>query len=274
MAAGFYVYEHRRADSGEVFYVGKGSGARVRCKQGRNPFWVRVAEKHGYETRVVVTTDDEELAFLAEMELIDKHRRMGIRLTNMTDGGEGISGHKFSEESIAARAASQRGQKRPGVSEKLRGRTKSEAHRKKLSESKKGVPASLEAREAMSKARKGRPSSMLGKKHTDEAKAKISAAVSGENNPFFGKTHSPEVMALIMAANVGRKESDETRARKSAARLGTKNPRYGVPIPEEQKARQIATLKARPRVTCPHCGKVMDESNAKRWHLDNCRSRP
>lgn len=27
-------------------------------------------------------------------------------------------------------------------------------------------------------------------------------------------------------------------------------------------------------VTCPHCGKTCDASNAKRWHLDNCQSLP
>ena len=56
-SAGFYVYEHLRADTGEVFYVGKGSGHRARCRQGRNPYWRAVANKHGYVTREPDPTD-------------------------------------------------------------------------------------------------------------------------------------------------------------------------------------------------------------------------
>lgn len=272
-SAGFYVYEHLRADTGEVFYVGKGSGHRARCRQGRNPYWRAVANKHGYVTRIVMSADDEDLAFLAEMELIDKHRRMGAILTNLTDGGEGMSGFKMPPDVIERRAAKLRGRKRPDISARLSGVPKSDEHRRKLSEAKKGVPASDAARSALSMAMKGRASSMLGRRHKEESKAKISAAISGEKNPFFGKAHTEEAIEKIRAANIGRKDSDETRLKKSVARKCEKNPRFGVVIPDEQKARQIAALKARPRVTCHHCGKIMDESNAKRWHMDNCRER-
>lgn len=272
-SAGFYVYEHLRADTGEVFYVGKGSGHRARCRQGRNPYWRAVANKHGYVTRIVMSADDEDLAFLAEMELIDKHRRMGVRLTNLTDGGEGMSGFKMPPDAIERRAAKQKGQKRPSVSALLSGVPKSAEHRRKLSESRRGVRASDAAKAALSRASKGRPSSMRGKKHSEEAKAKISAAISGENNPFFGKTHTAEAIEKIRAANIGRKESDETRRRKSEAHKGEKSSSWGRKIPDEQKARQIASLKARPRVTCQYCGKTMDEANAKRWHIENCRER-
>lgn len=269
----FYVYEHTRNDTGAVFYVGKGSERRAWVRQGRNNWWRRIADKSGYQVRIVVPGIEEELAHMAEMERIDQLRRIGVQLCNLTDGGEGMSGYKAPPEVIERRSAKQRGQKRLSVSEKLRGRAKTEEHRKKLAEARRGKKASQAAREAMSRARKGQVSSMKGKRHSEETKAKISAAVSGENAPFLGRSHTPETIERIRLANLGRKESAETRAKKSAARIGDKNPRFGVTIPEDQKLRQIASLKARPRVTCPHCNKTMDESNAKRWHMDNCRSK-
>ena len=262
MAAGsmmFYVYEHSRLDTGACFYVGKGSNARCKSRAGRNTWWRSIVAKHGFEYKIRLTTDSEELAFLAEQELIDQHRKLGHTLVNMTDGGEGMSGHKKSPESLKK------------LSEKLRGKPKSEAHRKALSKAKTGTRASDETRRKLSLASKGRVSSMLGKTHKPESKRKISAAIKGDKNPFFGKTHTPEAMAKMLAANVGRIDSDETRAKKSLARLGDKNPRYGVSLSQDQIERQRASLMARPKVTCPHCAMVLDESNAKRWHFDNCK---
>lgn len=89
MEACFYVYEHIRHDTGAVFYVGKGKGERAWDEQKRNPYWRRVVSRHGYDARIVVAGLDEELALLAEVELIDKQTRLGARLTNLTAGGEG-----------------------------------------------------------------------------------------------------------------------------------------------------------------------------------------
>lgn len=89
--SGFYVYAHHRNDSGAPFYVGKGSGKRAWTikSSGRNMHWKRIVAKHGRTVRVVAEGLDEELALLAEVELIDKLRRTGADLVNKTDGGEG-----------------------------------------------------------------------------------------------------------------------------------------------------------------------------------------
>jgi hypothetical protein len=274
MSAGsmmFYVYEHLRLDTGACFYVGKGSNGRCKTHAGRNSWWRSIVAKHGFEYKIRLTTESEELAFLAEQELIDQHRKLGHTLVNMTDGGEGMSGYKMPPEIVEKRAAKLRGVKRPDISARMKGMPKSEAHRKALSKAKTGTRASDETRRKLSLASKGRVSSMLGKTHKPESKRKISEAIKGDKNPFFGKTHTPEVMAKIMAANVGRTDSDETRAKKSLARLADKNPRYGVSLSQDQIERQRASLMARPKVTCPHCALVLDESNAKRWHFDNCK---
>jgi hypothetical protein len=267
----FYVYEHLRQDTNAVFYVGKGSGARCSTSQGRNGWWQGIAKKHGYTARIRLTVASEELAYLAEQELIDQYRRLGCQLVNMTDGGEGMTGHKMAPEVVERRAAKQRGIARPQTSAKMKGKQKSEEHRRNLSLAKKGTKASEAVKQKMSESRKGRPSHMLGKTHLQETKIKIAEALKGEKNHFFGKTHSPEAIAKIIAANVGRKDSEATRLKKSVAHTGSNNPRYNVKLSQEQIDRQRATLMSRPKVTCPHCQKTLDESNAKRWHFDNCK---
>lgn len=136
-----------------------------------------VAKAGGYESQIVVRTDDEELALLAEVEQIAKLRSLGVKLTNLTDGGEGMSGFKWDAEILARRADAQRGQVRPTVSAKLKGVPKSAEHRANLAAAKRGVPASEATKAKMSAVRKGRPSTMLGKNHTPEAKAKITASL-------------------------------------------------------------------------------------------------
>jgi hypothetical protein len=178
MAAEFYVYEHKRLDSGIVFYVGKGSGDRCKSKQGRNKHWWNIVEKVGYEISMLRLNLDEELSFLVEGERIDQLRRLGYSLCNVTDGGGGMSGFKMPLEVIEKRANSQRGQKRPTVSAKLKGRPKSLEHRQKLALARLGTKASEATKLKMSETRKGRPSTMLGKKHSEETKKKIRDSVT------------------------------------------------------------------------------------------------
>lgn len=88
----FYVYIHTRLDNGKVFYVGKGSGYRAFDKSGRNIYWNRVANKAGWVTSIVQDNMKEEDSYLLEMWLIAKFRHNGVRLCNITDGGEGGQG--------------------------------------------------------------------------------------------------------------------------------------------------------------------------------------
>jgi hypothetical protein len=94
----FYVYEHIRLDTNAVFYVGKGRGRRCFEAKRRNQHWKRiVAKAGGFDVRVVVDKIDEELAFLAEQELIAKLKLQGASLANLTDGGEGVSGYRHTD---------------------------------------------------------------------------------------------------------------------------------------------------------------------------------
>lgn len=86
----YYVYQHIRMDTQSPFYIGKGKGDRAASRHSRNPHWRNIARKHGVSVEIVASGLDEELAFLAEVELIDKYRRLGRDLCNMTEGGDGV----------------------------------------------------------------------------------------------------------------------------------------------------------------------------------------
>lgn len=193
----FYVYEHMRNDTGEIFYVGKGTGHRatVASKFHRNDHWLRiVAKAGGFSARKVVDGLCEELALFIECELIDKYRQMSVKLCNMTDGGDGTSGYVKSEEW------------RRKVGDAHRGKTISAETRAKISASIKasGYIHSQEVREKISNAHKGHKRA-LGYKHTDEWKAAQSERSKG-NKYSLGKKKSEESKQRMSAIMSGRKQ--------------------------------------------------------------------
>lgn len=109
----YYVYEHLKPNTSIPFYVGKGKKNRAYSKDGRNIFWKRVVEKYkGFEVKLLIENIDEELAFLVEQERIDQLKRLNIRLCNLTNGGEGPSGQKFSQETLQKLSEARKGQKK------------------------------------------------------------------------------------------------------------------------------------------------------------------
>lgn len=90
----FYVYLHKKKTTGDVFYVGKGSGNRAWDKYGRNVLWKRTVEKHGYTVEIVLHSLQEWYAFELERDLIAAFGKVSARagtLVNMTDGGDGYA---------------------------------------------------------------------------------------------------------------------------------------------------------------------------------------
>jgi hypothetical protein len=155
----FYIYQHTKADTNAIFYVGKGKGSRCSQKKGRNDYWHRVVNKHGFNHQIVVDGLDEELAFLSEIELIDKYKRLGIELVNATDGGEGASGYRHTEEHKSKMRGNDYWKNLKQVN--FKGQTHSEESRAKMSASQLGN------------------TNKLGKKISDEAKQKISLSRVG-----------------------------------------------------------------------------------------------
>lgn len=85
----YYVYIHRRGDNNEVFYVGKGRGARAKSKANRNTWWNNINNKCGFTVEYSETDMSEESAWDLEIELIKFYRENGHKLCNISSGGEG-----------------------------------------------------------------------------------------------------------------------------------------------------------------------------------------
>ena len=118
----FYIYLHRRLDTGDVFYVGKGTRSdshqyqRALEVKRRSRLWRFVASKAGCSVELVADFFAESDAFTMERELIAFHGRRDTgrgSLVNMTDGGEGMAGHVPSDSTRAKRRASMVGREVP-----------------------------------------------------------------------------------------------------------------------------------------------------------------
>ena len=96
----FYVYVDYREDDGKPFYVGKGSIDRVKFLE-RNKLHTNIKNKHGMFRKILLETDVEQEAFDKEIQLIQElrtHVDFGEGGANLTIGGEGASGYKYSLE--------------------------------------------------------------------------------------------------------------------------------------------------------------------------------
>ena len=172
----FYVYlwlRHKNSKHGPMlspYYVGKGSGNRAfNAKQRR----VKPPKDRSYIVFAQEGLTEQE-AFDLERYYIALYGRKDLGtgiLGNFTNGGEGASGLRLSQEA-----------------------------RNKISRAHTGRIVSQETRDKLSRASIGHQH-FLGKSHTQEARAKISLANRGKQH-FLGKTHTQEVRYKIAQARL------------------------------------------------------------------------
>lgn len=122
----------------------------------------------------------------------------------------------------------------------------------------------------------------IGKKHTDEHKAKIGAASKA-------LVRTPEHCAKISAGNLGKPRSKEHKANLVKALMGNTR-RKGTKTSEQgRKNMSLARMGMRPTdetkrkmslahmgrkhdiVTCPHCQKTGGSTGMRSWHFDHCK---
>lgn len=155
----FYAYIHAKPD-GAPFYVGKGHGRRLNMFHKRNPHHKNVVAKYGKRNILIGKLDcsDEGTAFELEVGLIKCAKRMGAELTNLTDGGHGVSGLIVTPEQRAKISATLTGRKgwrwteeaKAKVSAANRGKKRTPEQRAKMSvAAKKRKPFSEEHRASL-----------------------------------------------------------------------------------------------------------------------------
>lgn len=174
----FYVYLHTKASDGVPFYVGKGTGTRAYRTNHRSRWWSSVVAKYGYEVKIIDSNLLEDEAFELEMFLISELGRADLNLgplVNMTSGGDGVSGYKFTEEQRKTLSDAQKGEKSHMFGKKgelchFFGTKHTEETKAKMSIAQKGKKRSVEIRQAQS-------SRMAGIKHSKETIHKIAEAL-------------------------------------------------------------------------------------------------
>lgn len=196
----YFVYAHRRVDTGEIFYIGKGTTkkgypyCRAFDAKKRNVHWNRIVARHEFFAEVVMTFSEEELAFDLERELIRHFGRSSIGgvLCNIEQGGQGCSGRIVSAETRAKMSAS------------ASGKIRSTDHCRSLSVALSGKKRSAEQSAAHSAYMRGPSNPHRGRVRAPETGAKISASrkgkCAGAEHPFFG-TKRPDVSEKLRGAN-------------------------------------------------------------------------
>jgi hypothetical protein len=186
----FYIYAYIRQD-GTPYYIGKGSGLRVNYKSRKH----RIGVPKDESKIVVMESNLTEIGALAlERFYIRWYGRKDLGtgiLHNRTDGGDGVSGIKLSDET-----------------------------RLKMSIARKGKPRSKEIREKISKAH-------LGKKHSEETKSKMKLAkrkprgpLSEETKRKIGEANSKRMKGRKMSGERSEEWKRNNGKSSGASRLG------------------------------------------------------
>lgn len=174
----FYVYIHRRASDGSVFYVGKGNRYRAWSRHSRNKKWKACVEEHGFLVEICKSGMHEDCALTLERILISI---FGMdSLVNAVLGGGGISGYKHTAEAKAKISAA--GMGRPFHQNSRIGLM-----------ARRGCKLTVEHKQKLSAAKRGRP----GPKKSDETRMKISAS-------HMGIRPSQEAIEKMRAAKIGK----------------------------------------------------------------------
>lgn len=92
----YYVYEWFMKDTGEIFYVGKGSGKRYKFKD-RNYIFKDIIQKYDCDVRIIKYFDDEAEAFNYEAKRIDELKTVGQCNANINVGGAGGSSEYWTD---------------------------------------------------------------------------------------------------------------------------------------------------------------------------------
>lgn len=188
---GKYTYDNFITFLYEPFYVGKGTGNRysghiTAAKRGGTFFSSRKIRKLlslnllPIEIKVFTTIEEHKALDLEEyfIKLIGRSVLNLGPLTNLTDGGEGVSGHKWTEESKLKQSKIRTGTVMGPMSA---------ATKAKISKGNTGKKHSPEVCKANAERQKGKWAGDKNPSKDPELRAKVNLKITGEGNGMFGK---------------------------------------------------------------------------------------
>lgn len=224
-AQSYYVYVFFDA-SGIPRYVGKGVGYRIKG-QLKNTHNRRlrglIAAANGDPPVVIVRNNiTNSQACETEISLISAIGRLDCKkgpLFNLTNGGEGTSGHSQTQETKNKIAAAITGKTR---SSETRAKISAAQEWKKTPEGRQKLSASQIGRKATDEAKARMRAAQLGRKMSPEAIAKRLSTLAAKAKER-GSWYSEEAMARYRAAGqrqIGKKLSIETREKMSRSSMG------------------------------------------------------
>jgi len=208
-----------------------------------NIYFHNAIKKYGpenFEWKVIAKYNSLEELNKAEIKMIEKYNTFE-KGYNLTVGGEGTVGYKFTEETRKKMSEAQKGEK-----SHMYGKHISEEHKRKLSEFNRGKQVSEETRRKLSEAHSGKNHFNYGKQFSEETKKRMSEAQKGERNAMYGRHHSEKTKEIMSEMRKGEKHplygkhhTEESIQKMSKAKigkyLGSKNPNaksYIVTTPE------------------------------------------
>lgn len=154
----YYVYLHVKETTGEPFYVGKGNNFRAYTKNRTN-YWKSIYKKYGRDVILLEDNLTETEAFELEKYWITRIGRKDINtgpLINFTDGGDGCSGMKHSEETKERLRQLNLGKKhtdetKEKVSIAMKGRIMTDLHKQRIGIPRKNIPRKESTKQKISK---------------------------------------------------------------------------------------------------------------------------
>ena len=217
------------------------SGHCTSARRGARTHLHTAIRKHGPENFIIEAIDEadteEELAALEVKGIADRgtftDRTLGY---NMTEGGEGITGHRHTEQTKAKMSETRMGHDTPDETRRKiavsnTGKRHSQETRRKISEAKSGAEYSEEHMEKLQAGLKARW-------ERDMTDAERETASQAQKDRFEKSPVSEETRARMSESGKKRAPiSDTTRKRLSASRKGKKRS-------EETKRRISESLKA------------------------------
>jgi group I intron endonuclease len=197
----------------------------------------KAINKYGKDAFIIETiASAKTLKDLKEVEkqLINQNQTKVPHGYNLTDGGDGVFGYKFTEEA-----------------------------KKRNGDAKRGTKASEQTKKKMQESHLGEKNPFYGKKHTPETLKKMSEILKTKDcrqkTTNKGKKF-PEAGSKISAA---RKEYFKTNI----------HPMLGVKRTTDMRLNNSLGALNQQKHKCVYCDVVTIAGNIKRWHNDNCKDK-